>query len=105
MEKTPQIRVALLSSMLTICAHNAPAEGGLRYSAYIQDGNNLITSHHYAINQPHISGQMLVMDSSEIYLSDGAALLVAEFLKNTLAFVGAPRQLLIPNTFTAREVA
>jgi hypothetical protein len=85
MKNPTEIQVALLSSMLIVTAHPSRGEGGLRYSAFILDGNNTVLSHHFAIKQPFIRDNVLVMDSSEIRLHDGATLVVEDFLKCTAA--------------------
>lgn len=91
--KAPQIHITLLSCVLTICAHNARTPGALRYSAYMVDGMNRVISHHFATTQPFVRDQTLVMGNTEIHLHDGAALLAEEFLRDSKAFVDAPRQL------------
>lgn len=98
---SPQIHITLLSCMLVICAHNAHTPGAMRYSAYMVDGMNRVISHHFAKAQPFVRDQVLVMDDTEIHLHDGAALLAEEFLRNTKAFVDAPRQL---NAFSSAEL-
>lgn len=104
MDKNKEITVTLLSCTLTITAHKAAPEGGLRYSAAMRDGMNKIMSHHFAFAQAYVNGNRaaLVMDNSEIPLHDGAALLIEEFLRNTASFVSAPCQLSLS---IAREVA
>lgn len=99
--KAPEIHITLLSCMLTIVAHNARMPGAMRYSAYMTDGMNRVISHHFAKVQPFVRDQVLVMDDTEIHLHDGAALLAEEFLRNSQAFVDAPRQL---NAFSNPEL-
>lgn len=103
--KTPTINVTLLSCVLVICAHNAPVKGGIRYTAYMMDGMNRVISHHFAVQQPVVREQTLVMDDSEIHLHDGAALLVEQFLKTTLEYVNAPRQLPVFSVMDERAIA
>lgn len=99
--KAPQIHITLLSCVLTIVAHNARTPGAMRYSAYMTDGMNRVISHHFATTQPYVRDQTLVMGDTEIHLHDGSALLAEEFLRNTTAFVDAPRQL---NAFSSQEL-
>ncbi len=103
--KTPTINVTLLSCVLVISAHNAPIKGGMRYSAYMMDGMNRVISHHFAVEQPVVRDQTLVMDDTEIHLHDGAALLVEEFLNTTQEYVNAPRQLPVFSAMDARAIA
>lgn len=87
----PEIRIPLLSNVLVMCAHNAPATGQLRYSAYVEDATGKTTLRLFAQRQPIVVNNVLTMDNAELQLSDHATWLVEQFIAETAAYVNAPR--------------
>lgn len=86
MASQPELKIQLNGVQLVMHAHNAPAEGGLMYSAYMLCFGTVLL-HVFTHTEPSFNGQVMHFGESRIPLHDGAVLMAQQFFRETHNYV------------------